>query len=644
MSTGGLIGAGVGAVIGFFIAGPIGAIYGAGFGFAFGMAVDPMTPDVPSVGAPDQSELVMSGEIGTPIPDLAGTAKITGHLLCYGKERVETVYDNSSGGGGKGGGDEPDPQITGYKYYMSWAVGIVAGKANTLYAIYKNDEDVVWEGELDCPASGGEETVVLTDGGGGALCAQVIIVHMNAEPASAFKTDILAFLAPIIDPYDTSAMFLLVLYAWLDTQPSSSEKDDFESWLLSRDSGGTLMGSATFYFGTADQVANSKVGEIIDDDTLNTPYRHLCWCFFDDCYIGEYNRAPTMKFVVKKIPEYAFSNAHEIQTYDCNPAHGMWYILHDLTGLPESWLHSADFATIASTLWGERRGLSILFSSQQSALTYLESINSHIDSILRYGTDAKFHPKLIRDDYTVGDLPLIDEDVMLEEPTFDRRSWIDTLNEMKVQYSEIINVERVCRDRSMDYTTFTEVDPGNHLSIDSPSLITVSPNLPGNSNTYVYKDMGKGFFSSDFVIKSGMYHTSGTGYYHPRFCMVSNHLGNLPVHDDNGYPFLTASRIGGYAGDRWYVTEFDGVSFNSAWVEKEVSPSSYVTLTRDVSVGDYGRLTLDVYSDADRTVLEGSVYIDLTVKQNLRYLYALNNGDVVATNWRGSMTGLSICN
>jgi hypothetical protein len=353
MSVGGLIGAAAGGVIGFVVSGfnPVGAFYGASLGFALGMAIDPITPDMPSAGAPDQGDQVMSGEVGTPIADLAGTAKIAGHLLCYGGERAEPVYGEAAGG--KGGG-EPDPQVTGYKYYMSWAVGIVAGEADKLYAVYKNDE-VVWEGELDCPASGGEETITL-DG----------------------------------------------------------------------------MGSATLYFGTDDHALNSKVGALLDDPTLNTPYRHLCWCFLDDCYIGEYNRAPTMKFVVKKIPANAFSTKHEIDIYDCNPAHAIWYILHDLTGLPESWLHSSDFAAEASTLWGESRGLSILFDRQQSALTYLESINSHIDSILRYGTDAKFHPKLIRDDYTVGDLPLIDEDVMLEEPTFDRRSWIDTINEMKV--------------------------------------------------------------------------------------------------------------------------------------------------------------------------------------------------------------------
>lgn len=357
MSFGAIVGGVVGGVIGFIVGGgPVGAFYGAAIGFSLGMAIDPITPDIHSAGMPDQEALVMSGEIGSPMPDLAGTAKITGHLLCYGGERAEAQYTEVSGGKGA---DEPDPVITGYKYYMSWVVGIAAGQVDTLYAVHKG-EDVVWEGILDCPVSGGQETIVLDD-----------------------------------------------------------------------------MGSATFYFGTADQVANSKVGDLLGDATLNSPYRNMCWCFLDDCYIGQYNRAPTLKFILKKIPEYAFSTENEIQIYDCNPAHAMWFILHDLIGLPESWLHSVDFATLASTLSGEGRGLSILFDRQQGALNYLESINSHIDNILRYNVDGKFHPKLIRDDYIVEDLPLIDESVMLEEPTFNRKSWIDTINEMKVQYSEL---------------------------------------------------------------------------------------------------------------------------------------------------------------------------------------------------------------
>lgn len=422
MSVGGLLGAVAGGVIGFFIGGgPAGVLYGASIGFALGMAIDPMTPDMPSPGTPDPMGQVMSGEIGEPIPDLAGTAKITGHLLCYGKERSEAVYSTSSGGGGKGGPPEPQPQVTGYRYFMSWALGVVAGPVTTLYAIYKN-EDVVWEGELNCPVSGGQETVVLEG-----------------------------------------------------------------------------MGSATFYFGTTDHSANSKVGEIIGDASLNSPYRNLCWCFFDDCFIGEYNRTPTMKFMLKKIPEYSFSTKHGVQVYDCNPAHVMWFVLHNLTGLPETWLHSADFAAAATVLWGEDKGLSVLFDRQQNALNYLESVNVHVENILRYGTDGKFHPKLIRDDYVIGDLPLIDEDVMLEEPTFNRKSWIDTINEMKVQYSELIDADRCVDDLDMafDYETSAET-----VAKEDSVIVAVT----GLNTPFAWEVSGTGF-SLEHEITKGLTNT-----------------------------------------------------------------------------------------------------------------------------------------
>lgn len=358
MSLGGLIGGVVGGIIGFFVGGPTGALYGASIGFTLGLIIDPITPDVPVAGTPlPVGSEVMLSIIGDPLPDLVGTGQITGHLLCFGNERAEAIMTEVEGG--KGGGS-PDPYVSGYKYYMSWAVGIVAGPIDILYTIYRN-EDIVWMGELELPVSGGQETIVIEG-----------------------------------------------------------------------------MGSAIFYFGTADQVANSDVGELIGDETLNSPYRNFCWCFFDDCYIGEFNRCPTMKFVLGKHPVIAFSGDNVIQTYDYNPIHAIWYIFHDLAGLPEAWLHTADFLSAATVLATETRGVCCLFMQQQNALNYLESINNHIDGIIRYGSDGKFHPKLIREDYVVDDLPLIDEDKMLEDPTLNRKSWIDTVNEMKVQYTELI--------------------------------------------------------------------------------------------------------------------------------------------------------------------------------------------------------------
>jgi hypothetical protein len=42
------------------------------------------------------------------------------------------------------------------------------------------------------------------------------------------------------------------------------------------------------------------------------------------------------------------------------------------------------------------------------------------------------------DDYSLSDLISVDESVILDTPAFDRKSWIDTVNEVKVQYTEII--------------------------------------------------------------------------------------------------------------------------------------------------------------------------------------------------------------
>ena len=195
--------------------------------------------------------------------------------------------------------------------------------------------------------------------------------------------------------------------------------------------GGTMV----FYFGTDDQVPNINAGTLLPDPTLNTGYRHLCWAFFDAFFMNEYNRMPSMSFVIKKIPPMFNEPMSQIQTYDINPAHALWHTLIEKAGLPVEWVDPVDFLAIATELFGEGRGISILFDVHQATLNYLEAINSHVDCILRYGSDGKFHPKLIRYVSPVG-LPVIDESKLLEEPSFSRRSWIDTINEVKVQYSE----------------------------------------------------------------------------------------------------------------------------------------------------------------------------------------------------------------
>lgn len=375
MSVGGLLGAVVGGITGFFIGGPVGAVYGASIGFGVGSFVDPLTPDMPSAGAPVEPEqVVMKSTVGDPCPDLCGTAKITGHLLNYGGEGSVPIYSDPVGGGGKGSEPEPQPQVTGHDYTMSWQVGICKGPVTTLHAIYKNENEVIWEGPLDRPGSGGQETITVQG-----------------------------------------------------------------------------FGTIEFYFGTTDQVANTNLGALLDDDTLNSPLRGYCWAFMDDCTVGNYPRTPSLSFVVTKQLEMDYVVTTTIQTYDCSPLAVQYYILNTLCGLPETWLDEDDWVDADATIRDEYRGISCLFNEQQSALSWLQNINSHIDCILRYGNDGKFHPKLIRDDYTVASLPVIDEDDLIEDPSIIRPSWIDTVNEVKIQYTEINGIDEDDRDKSKLY-------------------------------------------------------------------------------------------------------------------------------------------------------------------------------------------------
>ena len=225
-------GAIVGGVVGFFVGGPAGAIWGATAGFGLGATISVLKGDVPHPGKPQTSEFTIStAKEGLVIPDILGTTKVTGNIVFYTNNR--SVEQTEEIEGGKGGSPSQSG-VVGYKYYLTWAMGICAGPGDELYTVYRDDEPV-WNGNLTIPASGGEATIDL-DG----------------------------------------------------------------------------MGSMTLFFGTTDQVAPSVMTDALDDSTLSPAYRNRVYAFFNDCCIGEYNRAPTIRFIFRKSPSFSFSSLNII--------------------------------------------------------------------------------------------------------------------------------------------------------------------------------------------------------------------------------------------------------------------------------------------------------------------------------------------
>jgi len=375
MSTGGIIGGAVGGIAGFFLTGNLyGAWVGFTLGFGLGMMIDPLKPDVQSPGQPNLGDFsVNTAEEGLALPDLLGTSKLNGNIVYYTGDRVvEITEEQETGGGGKGGGSSTQTVVTGYNYYLTWAMVLCLGPVDKLYTIYKNNDEVVWSGDLSRPVSGGQETITL-DG----------------------------------------------------------------------------MGSATFYFGTNDQVANSSFAGL---DPYNIPYRNQCWILFNDCCIGNYNRAPTMSFVVGKFPTASFNTNETVNTYDYNPAHAIYYICNTMVNMPSVYLDSITFSGAADTLKNEERGVSILFNSYQTSESYLESLLAHIKGIIRFTADGKFGLKLIRDDTDVDDMTTITaSDMLTENYDFDRKSWIDTVNDIDLQYAQRIFRDPACPDSTQGF-------------------------------------------------------------------------------------------------------------------------------------------------------------------------------------------------
>jgi len=439
--------AGFAGIIGFIASGFNPYVGMLTFSLVAGVAsyINPVTPDVDSPGQPQIGQLhIATASEGTIIPDVLGTIKTTGNIFYFFGDRNEEVMTEVEGGKGGASGEE---FLSGYKYFCSWLVGICLGPVDTLYAVYAGDT-LVWAGELDCPASGGEETITLGNlepeltgkevthhhdvthvcehsGSTIKVVTQPPDPWLDATGESALTPYGVEYISGTIsaDWYDATNEFLYTKTAVIlnrtfsllapcasmadalmginnltvNSDPFSDSAYQYKNAQLhlvfryeyDESETATSMGSMTFYFGTDDQVANSTVGGSLADGTLNPAYRGLCYAFFNDNYIGRNNGAPTMRFVVGKRPKYAFSALESINAYDYNIAHAIYHILvNDMhLGLGTDLIGNATFAQVAATLSGEGRGISALIGTQQSASTYIEAFLLHGGGMLTSSSD-----------------------------------------------------------------------------------------------------------------------------------------------------------------------------------------------------------------------------------------------------------------
>lgn len=128
--------------------------------------------------------------------------------------------------------------------------------------------------------------------------------------------------------------------------------------------------------------------------------------------------------------------------FNYNPVHAIWQCLL-MVGMPESWLDSTSFLEAATTVYNEGIGVGVLMREHQDCLTYCRSLLSHINGVMFYGVNGKFHVKLIRNDYTASTLPVVDITTLLDQPQVTRGSFMETFGEVRIQYNQICKPEIV---------------------------------------------------------------------------------------------------------------------------------------------------------------------------------------------------------
>lgn len=236
---------------------------------------------------------------------------------------------------------------------------------------------------------------------------------------------------------------------------------------------GGISGTMRFYPGALTQTANEYlVGKVGSD--LVSAIRGVSYCVMEGMYIGNSSSPQATSFVVSrfpKSPDERFSDYEQIGL-DANPAFFMYeMITHGLYGadLGYSSIDLDSFTSAAKTLFDEGLGISAVIDSSTTAGDVINDVKRVIQGSLQ--TDpatGALKLRLIRNDYIVDDLPLLDQSNIKNLSGFTRGSLDTAITEVKLKYTSIDD----------DFTERTVIAQNNALRIhkgDSDGQVVQMP-------------------------------------------------------------------------------------------------------------------------------------------------------------------------
>jgi len=169
-----------------------------------------------------------------------------------------------------------------------------------------------------------------------------------------------------------------------------------------------------------------------------------------------------------------------------------------------------------------------------------------------------------------------------------------------------------------------EVDPNSRITIAAQTL-TFS-GLQRNENAYVYRDLGSDFYYGDFSHQFQFKINAGAAEDSIVFLWgLANAINNFYGLYTESAPALGLYAI--VASGTLYLRLYE--FYGSAAVHQSggiaYGLDRYVTITRDETVGTYGKLYCNIYSNAARTTIVDALELSLRAKVDFRYKYSLSS-------------------
>lgn len=207
--------------------------------------------------------------------------------------------------------------------------------------------------------------------------------------------------------------------------------------------GGGFVGTLRFHGGSFSQPRNAYLeGKIAPEET--PAYVGQGYIVLEKCYIGTSAQLRAFSFEIERMTNgLGLGGGINVVGEDLNPAELLYQLLTlDWGGLDVDTndIEVSSFSAAASTLHTEGHGMSILITRPNAGKDAIEEVLRQIDGIMYQDpSTGKIVLELVRQDYDLEELTVLDETNVVSVRNFSRTSWEDTLNQVRVTYTNRSN-------------------------------------------------------------------------------------------------------------------------------------------------------------------------------------------------------------